>query len=163
MIKTSVVYRQLLAYLRGEHFGFPEQLANESELLEWSQTYAEKYLPEDKQLIFVKDDFQTVQKAFMFEQGFFEMIRKRWNVTDEQIIERGLVSMPTWLESRLISYELKNAFGENVFTLPIFNKQILAFDSKQYRTGFLRPIKKGKTIIGWEVFRSIKDKEPIIF
>jgi hypothetical protein len=139
MKKISLVYRQLLSQLRGEHFvpiGAQPDLSREI-------------------------DFRLAEKTYLYEKGFFELIKTRWKVSDEQIIERGLVELPTFIENRLICRKLQKLFGTWVFALPIFKDDELRFDQRNFRRGFMRPILAKKEIIGFEIFRNIKDQNPI--
>ena len=162
MDKTYLVYRCLLSQLRGEHFAKVAELPNKAELLNMANGFvklnAEHFTGRTVEFT---DEFDVSVKSYLYEKGFFEMIKGRWNVTDEQIIERGLVELPTYIENRLICHELQKVFGRWIFGLPVFQSDELKYDQRKFRRGFMRPINHRSEIIGFEVFRTIKDQNPI--
>lgn len=167
MIKTNLVYKYVLSQLCGEHFGKSEPLPDKDEFVVLANGYVklskfhfDEVFPGEK--IEFTNEFDTANKCYLFEKGFFEMIRKRWNVTDEQIIQRGLCELPTFIENRLICRKLKYVFGEQIFQLPLFANDEFLYDRRQFKQGFMRPIFRHKHIIGFEVFRNIKDSHPIV-
>lgn len=161
MTNPTLVYKFLLAKLRGEHFTDLQPMENEAELLAMANGYlklnADNFDPADR----FTNEFKTRTKAYLFEKGFFEEIKTRWNVSDEQIIDRGLVELPTFIENRLISRNLQRIFGDWIFELPVFTADELTFDRRKFKHGFMRPINNNLGIIGFEVFRNIKDRQPI--
>jgi len=149
-LQKHLIYRTLIAYLRGERFEPTDESAYVD--AEWKEAFESASYTINSRCIQLICDYPI---------GFLSRCKDAWGISERSIIEKMVTPLPGEILNHLTSRVMFRRFDhKDLMSTGIFNdKCLMRFNKSNYRRGLLVPVIEDSRIINMRFYQHPFDRD----